>query len=50
MAQQFSDVTLYSAKKLVDNKLKFELKLNSNKTDKNIILQTLDLVDELSKK
>lgn len=50
MAQQFSDVTLYSAKKLVDNKLKFELKLNSNKADKNIILQTLDLVDELSKK
>lgn len=50
MAQQFSDVTLYSAKKLIDNKLKFELKLNSTKTDKNIILQTLDLVDELSKK
>lgn len=50
MAQQFNDVTLYSAKKLIDNKLKFELKLNSNKTDKNIILQTLDLVDELSTK
>jgi hypothetical protein len=50
MAQQFSDVTLYSSKKLVDNKLKFELKLNSNKADKNIILQTLDLVEELSKK
>ncbi|MBZ4044627.1 hypothetical protein [Flavobacterium hibisci] len=50
MAQQFTDVTLYSAKKLVDNKLKFELKLNSSKADKNIILQTLDLVDELSTK
>ncbi|MEL1255569.1 hypothetical protein AAEO57_17390 [Flavobacterium sp. DGU38] len=50
MTQQFNDVTLYSAKKLIDNKLKFELKLNSNKTDKNIILQTLDLVDELSTK
>jgi len=50
MAQQFSDVTMYSSKKLIDNKLKFELKLNSKKTDKNIILQTLDLVDELSKK
>ncbi|MCI9844489.1 hypothetical protein [Flavobacterium pectinovorum] len=50
LAQQFSDVTLYSGKKLIDNKLKFELKLNSLKADKNIILQTLDLVDELSKK
>lgn len=50
LAQQFTDVTLYSTKKLVDNKLKFELKLNSSKADKNIILQTLDLVDELSTK
>ncbi|WP_163400211.1 hypothetical protein [Flavobacterium fluviatile] len=50
LTQQFTDVTLYSAKKLVDNKLKFELKLNSSKADKNIILQTLDLVDELSTK
>jgi hypothetical protein len=50
LAQQFTDVTLYSAKKLVDNKLKFELKLNSSKGDKNIILQTLDLIDELSTK
>ncbi|WP_163409372.1 hypothetical protein [Flavobacterium ajazii] len=49
LAQQFSDVTLYSAKKLIDNKLKFELKLNSVKADKNIILQTLDLIDELNK-
>ncbi|HEX8017172.1 MAG TPA: hypothetical protein VF465_18205 [Flavobacterium sp.] len=50
LTQQFTDVTLYSAKKLTDNKLKFELKLNSSKGDKNIILQTLDLVDELSTK
>lgn len=49
LTQQFTDVTLYSAKELVDNKLKFELKLNSAKADKNIILQTLDLVEELSK-
>ncbi|EJL61086.1 hypothetical protein [Flavobacterium sp. CF136] len=49
LTQQFTDVTLYSAKKLVDNKLKFELKLNSAKADKNIILQTLDLVEELGK-
>ncbi|MFB9109637.1 hypothetical protein [Flavobacterium gyeonganense] len=50
LAQQFTDVTLYSGKKLVDNKLKFELKLNSSKGDKNIILQTLDMIEELSTK
>ena len=50
LAQQFKDVTLYSGKKLVDNKLKFELKLNSSKGDKNIILQTLDMIEELSTK
>ena len=50
LAQQFTDVTLYSVKKLVDNKLKFELKLNSSKGDKNIILQTLDMIEELSTK
>ncbi|MEO8238729.1 MAG: hypothetical protein ABI793_13310 [Flavobacterium sp.] len=49
LTQQFTDVSLYSPKKLVDNKLKFELKLNSAKADKNIILQTLDLVEELGK-
>ncbi|GGF27722.1 hypothetical protein [Flavobacterium limi] len=50
LAQQFTDVTLYSGKKLVDNKLKFELKLNSSKGDKNIILQTIDMIEELSTK
>lgn len=50
LTQQFTDVTLYSAKKLVDNKLKFELRLNSSKGDKNIILQTLDMIEELSTK
>ncbi|MEA9413657.1 hypothetical protein [Flavobacterium sp. PL02] len=48
-ATQFSDITLQSSKKLIDNKLKFELRLNSLKSDKNIILQTLDFVQELSK-
>ncbi|KFF19476.1 hypothetical protein [Flavobacterium hydatis] len=48
-ATQFSDVTLQSSKKLIDNKLKFELRLNSLKSNKNIILQTLDFVQELSK-
>jgi hypothetical protein len=50
LAQQFTEVTLYSGKKLVDNKLKFQLKLNSSKGDKNIILQTLDMMEELSTK
>lgn len=49
LAEQFSDITIQSPKKLIDNKLKFEMKLNSSKTDKNIILQTLDLAEEWSK-
>jgi hypothetical protein len=49
LSEQFSDITMYSAKKLIDNKLKLEMKLNSSKPDKNIILQTLDLVQELGK-
>ena len=49
LSQQFSDFTFQSPKKLIDNKLKFELKLNSLKSDKNIILQTLDLAEELRK-
>ncbi|WP_409417772.1 hypothetical protein [Flavobacterium sp. PS2] len=48
-ATQFSDITLQSSKKLIDNKLKIELRLNSLKSNKNIILQTLDFVQELSK-
>ncbi|MCV9930397.1 hypothetical protein OIU83_22245 [Flavobacterium sp. LS1R49] len=48
-ATQFSDVTLQSSKKLIDNKLTFELKLNSLKSNKNIILQTLDFIEELRK-
>lgn len=49
LSDQFSDITVYSGKKLIDNKLKFEMKLNSSRPDKNIILQTLDLVQELGK-
>lgn len=49
LSEQFSDITMYSAKKLIDNKLKFEIQLNSSKLNKNIILQTLDLVEELGK-
>ncbi|AXB55858.1 hypothetical protein [Flavobacterium fluviale] len=50
IAGQFSDITTESPKKLVDNKLKFIFKLNSHKADKNIILQTLDLADEMTSK
>lgn len=49
VANQFNDVTIESPKKLIDNKLVFSFKLNSSKSDKNIILQTLDLVQEVSK-
>jgi len=48
ISEQFSDVTLESPKKLIDNKLIFSLKLNSHKSDKNIILQTLDLAQQLT--
>ncbi|GAA6764634.1 hypothetical protein AAFH68_05650 [Flavobacterium sp. CGRL1] len=47
IASQFSDFTMESPKKLIDNKFKFVLKLNSLQTNKNIILQTLDLADEM---
>ncbi|KAF2334676.1 hypothetical protein [Flavobacterium ginsenosidimutans] len=50
ISSQFSDVSIESPKKLVDNKLKFIFKLNSFKSDKNIILQTLDLADEMTLK
>ena len=50
IAAQFSDVSIESPKKLIDNKLKFVFKLNSFKSDKNIILQTLDLADEMTTK
>ncbi|WP_125718385.1 hypothetical protein [Flavobacterium ustbae] len=50
ISAQFSDVSIESPKKLIDNKLKFVFKLNSFKSDKNIILQTLDLADEMTTK
>ncbi|MDA6068037.1 hypothetical protein NJT12_00270 [Flavobacterium sp. AC] len=49
ITQQFNDITIESPKKLIDNKLVFGFKLNAAKSDKNIILQTLDLAEELSK-
>lgn len=50
ISSQFSDFAIESPKKLIDNKLKFVFKLNSFKSDKNIILQTLDLADEMTSK
>lgn len=47
ISTQFSDIAMEAPKKLIDNKFKFVLKLNSLKSDKNIILQTLDLADEM---
>ena len=49
-SEQFSDITFESPKKLINNKLVFGFKLNSLKSDKNIILQTLDLTQELTSK
>ncbi|KAF2509057.1 hypothetical protein [Flavobacterium foetidum] len=46
-ASQFSDFTMESPKKLIDNKFKFVFKLNSLQNDKNIILQTLDLANDM---
>lgn len=49
-SEQFSDIILESAKKLINNKLVFAFKLNAVKSDKNIILQTLDFAQELTSK
>lgn len=50
ISSQFSDIAIESPKKLIDNKLKFVFKLNSFKSDKNIILQTLDMAAEITSK
>ncbi|MCM0665518.1 hypothetical protein [Flavobacterium tyrosinilyticum] len=50
ISSQFSDIAIESPKKLIDNKLKFVFKLNSFKSDKNIILQTLDMAAEMTSK
>ncbi|MCP2026340.1 hypothetical protein L1276_001484 [Flavobacterium sp. HSC-32F16] len=47
VSKQFSDITFESPKKIINNKLIFGFKLNAAKSDKNIILQTLDLADEM---
>ena len=49
-ASKFKTISMQSPKKLSDNKLKVDVRLNTVKGDKNIMLQTLDLIDEISQK
>lgn len=49
-ASKFKTISMESPKKITDNKLKVDLRLNTVKGDKNIMLQTLDLIDEISQK
>ena len=44
LSNQFKNIKCYSSNKISDNKMTFEMELNSNFNDKNIIIQTLDLV------
>ena len=43
-SNQFKNIKCNSSNKITDNKMNFEMEFNSNFSDKNIILQTLDLV------
>ncbi|MFD2908667.1 hypothetical protein ACFSX9_07945 [Flavobacterium ardleyense] len=47
MSNQFKNIELKSSKKLKGNKMKLELEMNSNYSDKNIVLQALDLFNYL---
>ncbi|MGX7667776.1 hypothetical protein [Flavobacterium pedocola] len=42
ISNQFKNLQFKSSKKLKENKMKFEIELNSNFSDQNIILQALD--------
>jgi hypothetical protein len=44
-ADQFRNIEMKSSNKLDGNKMKVEMNLNSNFSNKNILLQTLDLID-----
>lgn len=46
-SEQFKEAKIQSSKKLHDNKLKIDFILKTSKSDKNIILQTLDLMSEI---
>lgn len=47
LGDQFKNIEMKSSKKIKDNVMMLEMSINSNFSDKNIILQTLDLVDFL---
>lgn len=44
-ADQFRNIEMKSSNKLDGNKMKVEINMNSNFSNKNILLQTLDLID-----
>lgn len=48
MSNQFKNIEFKSSNKMKGNTMKVEMEMNSNFSDKNIILQTLDLVDYLN--
>lgn len=48
VSEQFEKIDFKSSKKMENNKLQFEMSLHSSSSDKNIILQTLDLVSFLN--
>jgi len=48
MSDQFKNIEFKSSNKIEDNKTKINMEMNSNFSDKNIILQTLDLIEYLN--
>ena len=49
IASKFKDIVVQSPKKITDNKLMVEFRLNTVETNKNVMLQTLDLLKEINK-
>ncbi|OCB75421.1 hypothetical protein [Flavobacterium crassostreae] len=45
--ENFKDIRLYSSRKMPHNKLRFTAKINTNSTDKNVLLQVLDVLEKL---
>lgn len=48
VSNQFKNIQFRSSQKLKENKVKLEMEMNSNFSDKNIIIQALDLIDYLN--
>ena len=47
LSNRFKNIEFKASNKLEDNRMKMQIELNSNLSDKNIILQTLDLINLL---